>query len=100
MNSVGIFLSLLFFGGLLVAPASAGCFPVTSDVVSLGEKSAHSYAERSLDQQINDEKRVIASIGAEIGRIAKREMSCKPYPNVLGADEWRCVGAARVCTKG
>lgn len=100
MKSIGIFLIFLFFSVTVSAPASAACFPVKTEIVSLGEKSARSYAERSLTQHIENEKQMIASTGAEIGRIAKGEMSCKPFPNLLGADEWRCVGEASVCTKG
>jgi hypothetical protein len=93
------FIGIIVFGVWLSGPASAACFPVTSDVVSLGEKSARSYAERSLDRNIENKKRMISSTGAEIGPVRNREMSCKPFPNVLGADEWQCLGKARVCTK-
>ncbi len=88
--------------GGLAAPsgvANAGCFPVKSEVVSLGEKAARFYAERSLAKGIDDEKRTVESSGAQVARVTQGALNCKPFPNVLGADEWRCTGEAKVCTK-
>jgi hypothetical protein len=87
--------------GLLVAPGSAAaaqCLPADSDVVSLGEKAARAYGERSLNKHIAERSLAIESRGEKVSRIVKRSMDCKPFPNLLGADEWRCVGSARVCT--
>jgi hypothetical protein len=78
--------------------ARAGCFPVKSDVVSLGEKAARFYAERSLAKAIEEQKGSVESSGSQLGRITKAELSCQPFPNLIGADEWRCVGEAKVCT--
>ncbi|NJM35243.1 MAG: hypothetical protein HC850_11620 [Rhodomicrobium sp.] len=82
------------------AKAGAVCFPVKTDNISLGEKPARAYAERSLAQGIEAESRRLQSTGAQIGRVVKKDLSCKHFPNVLGADEWRCTGEAEVCTKG
>jgi hypothetical protein len=71
-----------------------------SEVVSLGENAAKAYAERSLDRGIEKEQNVIASRGEAVGRITREELNCAPFPNLLGADEWRCVGAAKVCVEG
>jgi hypothetical protein len=97
---------VFFLGALglsLALPAAAWarpCFPVTSEVVSLGEDSAKAYAERSLDRGIENEQAIIASRGEAVGKITRQELRCAPFPNLLGADEWRCVGAAKVCAKG
>ena len=99
MTRIGVLLAAMMSVGLPAGAAEAGCFPVQADVISLGEKPARFYAERSLDNNIEAEKRTIKSSGAEIGRIVKKELSCKPYPNLIGADEWRCTGEARVCSK-
>jgi hypothetical protein len=77
---------------------AAGCTPVKSDVVSLGEKAARFYSERSLGDVIAAEKRRIEAMGTAAGPITK-SMKCEPFPNLLGADEWRCVGAGKVCAK-
>ena len=86
---------------ILVLPhaAQAGCNPVKADVVSLGEKPARAYATRSLDKGIEEEKQTITSTGRQVGRVVKKNLTCKPFPNLVGADEWRCTGEARVCSK-
>jgi len=81
-------------GGL----ANAGCFPVKSEVVSLGEKAARYYADRSLVKAIDEQKASAESSGAQIGRIVKSDLNCAPFPNLIGADEWRCTGEAKLCT--
>jgi hypothetical protein len=85
--------------GAVAGSARAGCFPVKSDVVSLGEVAARFYAQRSLDRSVDGERERVESTGAAVGRVVKKELSCKPYPNLIGANEWRCLGEARVCTK-
>jgi hypothetical protein len=80
------------------APANAvTCFPAASDVVSLGEATTRVYAERSLDKHVEEKKQLIATRGESVGQIRGRQMDCKPFPNLLGADEWQCIGKARVC---
>jgi hypothetical protein len=90
----------LAFAGLALGAgiARANCFPVKSDVVSLGEKAARFYADRSLTNAIDDQKRLIESTGSPLGRIARAELNCQPFPNLIGADEWHCTGEAKVCT--
>jgi hypothetical protein len=78
--------------------ANAGCTPVSSDVVSIGQKNARGYSERSLAAAIKDEQQRLRSVGLAAGRVTKN-MACKPYPNVIGADEWQCLGQAKVCSK-
>lgn len=73
------------------------CFPVSSEVVSLGEANARAYAGRSLDGAIAARKSAIESSGNTVGRVTRAELECAPFPNLLGADEWRCTGRARVC---
>jgi hypothetical protein len=73
------------------------CFPVNSEVVSLGESNARAYAARSLDRAIAARKTSIETSGRSIGRITRADLDCAPFPNLLGADEWRCTGSARVC---
>ncbi len=98
--------NLIFFVGVIVSglafaagAEAASCYPVKSDVVSLGEKAARAYGERALDREIEERKNSLMSSGAGIGKIGNRKIDCKHFPNVLGADEWRCVGAAKVCAK-
>lgn len=79
------------------APADAACMPVKSEVVSLGEKAARFYSERSLGEEIAAEKSRIEASGQAVGRIT-RQMACAPFPNLIGADEWRCTGQAKVCS--
>ncbi len=86
---------------LLVTGASwvqAECMPVNSDVVSLGEKAARFYSQRSLTNAIASERERLQSVGMTSGKVAS-QMNCKPFPNLIGADEWRCVGEAKVCSK-
>jgi hypothetical protein len=78
--------------------AHAACMSVSSDVVSLGEKAARFYSERSLATAIAGERERLQVVGMATGKISKA-MDCKPFPNLIGADEWRCVGQAKVCSK-
>jgi hypothetical protein len=92
-------LTIALIGLALPAGAAhAGCFPVKSEVVSLGEKSARFYAERSLVKSIDDQKGSVESSGSPVGRVTRGALDCKPFPNLIGADEWRCTGEAKVCT--
>ena len=84
---------------MLATPAAADCRPLKSDVVGVGQKSARGYAERSLQRAIDAEKDSIASSGLKIARVTKPIVTCKPFSNLIGADEWRCTGEAKVCTK-
>lgn len=77
---------------------AAKCFPAASDVVSLGEKTARSYADASLDKSIAQQQQLLETLGEKAPNSVKKTLDCKPFPNVLGADEWRCVGSAKVCT--
>jgi hypothetical protein len=83
---------------LAAGDARAACFPVRSEVVSLGEKAARFYADRSLTKSIDEQKASMETSGMGVGRIARSELSCKPFPNLIGADEWRCAGEAKLCT--
>jgi hypothetical protein len=87
------------FSALMAGTAQAGCFPVDSDVVSLGEKAARFYGERSLMKAIDERKTSVEASGNAVGKVTKDELTCKPFPNLIGADEWRCVGKGKVCTK-
>ena len=78
--------------------AHAACMPLSSDVVSLGKKSARSYSERNLAAAIAGERDRLKSEGLTSAKVTKA-IDCKPYPNLIGADEWRCVGEAKVCSK-
>jgi hypothetical protein len=82
----------------LTASAHAACMPLRSDVVSLGQKAARYYSELSLVSAIDAEKERVLATGATLGPISKT-MRCDPFPNLLGADEWRCVGEGKVCSK-
>lgn len=73
------------------------CFPVDSDVVSLGEANAQAYADKSLDRAIAARKTAIESSGSSVEKVMRTDLDCAPYPNLIGADEWRCKGRARVC---
>jgi hypothetical protein len=81
------------------SPVAAACTPLKADVVSLGKETARAYAERSMASKIKAEKDLIESLGKEAGRVTESDYSCTPFGNVLGADEWRCVGQAKICTK-
>lgn len=78
--------------------ARAACFPVKSEVVSLGEKAARFYAERSLLKAIEDQQGSLESSGSVPTRVTRSDLACKEYPNLIGADEWRCIGEAKVCS--
>lgn len=90
------FLLAAFLLPICCSTAHAGCTPLGSEVVSIGERAARFYSERSLNQAIEDEKRRLEASGMRPGAIT-RDMNCKPFPNLIGADEWRCVGEAKVC---
>jgi hypothetical protein len=83
----------------MAGSAAAACFPVRSDVVSLGEAAARSYAQRSLDKSVADERQRLETTGAAVGRVVAKPLDCKHFPNLLGAHEWRCIGEAKICTK-
>lgn len=83
----------------LTGSAWADCRAVNADIVSLGEKAARYYAQRSLDKGVEDETRSLESTGAKVGKITKAPLDCKFFPNVIGMDEWRCTGQAKVCGK-
>jgi len=79
-------------------PATAKtCFPVAAEVVSLGEANARAYTERALEREIAQRKGSLEASGTTVGRVTQKELDCAPYPNLIGADEWRCAGEARVC---
>jgi len=79
-------------------PATAKtCFPVAAEVVSLGEANARAYTERALNREITQRKGSLEASGTTVGRVTQNELDCAPYPNLIGADEWRCAGEARVC---
>jgi hypothetical protein len=92
---------LIVFVALLIVPSvahAAKCFPARSDVVSLGEKAARAYSEASLDDSISQQRQLLDSLGEKAPAAVRKTLDCKPFPNVLGADEWRCVGSAKVCS--
>jgi len=78
------------------APART-CFPVNADVVSLGEENARIYAAHSLDRAIAQQESALKISGRKLAKTEREALSCAPYPNLIGADEWRCTGSARVC---
>jgi len=87
------------FGSMAnISAKSATCFPVSAEVVSLGEANARAYAARSLDRAVTARKTSVESSGRKVTKITRKDLLCAPYPNVLGADEWSCKGQARVCT--
>ncbi len=73
------------------------CMPVSTEVVSLGEANARAYAARSLDRAVAEQKSALKSSGRQIATTRRDELSCAPFPNIIGADEWKCTGSARVC---
>lgn len=89
-------LAMAVLGQLL--PVSATCYPVSVDIVSLGRSAAQHYGEKNLTRRIKHKKAVLAAAGRQIARVFRDGFSCAPFPNILGADEWRCTGEARVCT--
>lgn len=89
---------LVTFSLAAAVPASARtCFSVNAKVVSLGERNARAYADRRLAQEIESRKSVLETTGRRVSEIKRDSLSCAPYPNILGADEWQCAGSARVC---
>jgi len=77
--------------------AARTCFPLQTEVVSLGENNARAYTDRSLQRAIAARKTSLEASGRSVGRVTRGELNCAPYPNILGADEWRCTGRARIC---
>jgi len=73
------------------------CLPVNTEVVSLGEDRARTYAARSLDRAIAQQESALKSSGRKLAKTRRDELSCAPFPNIIGADEWKCTGSARVC---
>ena len=98
MKYIPVLLLTLVGLALHTGIARANCFPVKSEVVSLGEKAARFYAERSLVKEIEEQKGSVEASGSQLGRVTKSALNCQPFPNLIGADEWRCVGEAKVCT--
>jgi hypothetical protein len=92
-RAIALLAALLYSGA-----AQADCTPVSSEVVSIGQKAARFYSERSLTSAIDGEKARIETMGAKLGPVSQ-SMDCAPYPNLIGADEWRCVGKGKVCAK-
>ncbi len=86
---------MLSFG----AAQAAECTPLETDVVSLGEKAARFYAERSINAKIEDEKRRLATLGLQIGKVRQPKFECAYFPNIVAMDEWRCTAKAAVCAK-
>ncbi len=60
--------------------ARAGCFPVKSEVVSLGEKAARFYAERSLAKAIEEQKGSVESSGSQLGNVTKSRAEMPALP--------------------
>lgn len=87
-----------FLGLVGAGAALADCTPLKSDVVSVGEASARFYSDRSLANAIDDERQRVAAFGRTVAKVST-SMDCKPFPNLIGADEWRCIGAAKVCAR-
>lgn len=81
-----------------ITPAAAKtCFPVSSEVVSLGKDNARVYAGRRLDEAIAARQSSLEASGRNVSEVRGKELTCAPYPNLIGADEWQCAGSARVC---
>lgn len=98
MRIVAFFL-LLAALPMTVTNVLANCMPVKSDVVSLGEAVTRSYATRRLEEEKTALQRSIEASGAKITRIGDSKVDCAPFPNLIGADEWRCIGGAKICVK-
>lgn len=77
----------------------AACYKVKAEVVSLGEEVTKSYAERNITREIEDEKETLEATGKTVSKVVGPAYECKPYPNLIGADEWTCTGTAKVCSK-
>lgn len=84
---------------LFAGTAYADCRPLSSDVVAIGKQNAYRYSERSLRKAVESEKESIVSSGSKVGKVSKLAVTCQPFANLIGADEWRCIGAAKVCVK-
>lgn len=85
---------------LLTGPAwSLDCRPQSSDVVSIGKHAAHYYAKRALLRKIAAEKSSAIATNGKAVHVTKPVITCKPFPNLLGADEWECFGKAKVCVE-
>ncbi len=95
--SISLAMALLAMNAL--AQSGVICFPIETEIVSLGEKNARAYATRSLDRNIEERETVLKSTGFEVTRVARKDLECAPFPNLLGADEWSCTGTARVCAR-
>lgn len=93
------FTAVFVSGFLSAAGAAAACTPIRADIVSLGEGPARAYAVRSMTRQIESEKDLIEATGKKVARVTEPVYDCKPFPNIIGADEWRCTASARVCAK-
>lgn len=87
----------LFIAGANVQ-AGATCHPVSVDVVSLGEKAARVYGERSLAREIAEQRRTLTYARPDNVRIVRQPLECRYFPNIIAADEWRCTGSAKLCT--
>lgn len=98
MRIVAFFL-LLWALPMTASSVLANCMPVKSDVVSLGERLTRSYAQRRLDEEKAAMQSSIEASGAKITRIGDSKVDCAPFPNLIGADEWRCIGSAKICSK-
>jgi hypothetical protein len=85
---------------LSITPAQAAeCTPLETDIVSLGEKAARFYAQRSINAKIQDEKKRLASLGLQVGKVREPKFDCAYFPNIVAMDEWRCTAKAVVCAK-
>ena len=97
-DAAALVISCAVFASLSPEAAEAGlCLPVSTEVVSLGENRARSYASRSLDRAIARQESALESSGRKLAKTRRDELSCAPFPNIIGADEWKCTGTARVC---
>jgi len=88
--------------GLLLMPSHGAatarvCLPITSEVVSLGEGNARAYTQLSLERKIASGRTSLETSGRGSATVVDKRLECAPFPNILGADEWRCTGRARVC---
>ncbi|MFP4537210.1 MAG: hypothetical protein ACLFPA_02820 [Dichotomicrobium sp.] len=94
-------LAVSFATMLTVATITPGaaktCFPVSSEVVSLGKDNARAYAGRRLEEAVAARQDSIVASGQRVSEVKSRELTCEPYANLIGADEWQCAGHARVC---
>lgn len=89
--------AVCLFAVLATPAVAANCHPAKSDVVDVGQKNAHARAETALQREIEALKTSFTAAGGQIARPVAPSVTCKPYPNLLGADEWECFGEAKVC---